>query len=114
MLLVKSRLARRFQVMPGAITKARRHPPWYNVRILEEERPDLLGPDGKLNLEKEDAALMDLFIRDKSDLHTGDLIITDDNLDEEDRHFNRYEVQLKYNEGRYTALYLISKQVCAK
>ncbi|RCN41466.1 hypothetical protein ANCCAN_12575 [Ancylostoma caninum] len=99
--------------MPGAITKARRHPPWYNVRILEEERPDLLGPDGKLNLEKEDAALMDLFIRDKSDLHTGDLIITDDNLDEEDRHFNRYEVQLKYNEGRYTALYLISKQVCA-
>ncbi|EPB71340.1 hypothetical protein ANCCEY_09558 [Ancylostoma ceylanicum] len=63
--------------------------------------------------EKEDAALMDMFIRDKSDLHTGDLIITDDNLDEEDRHFNRYEVQLKYNEGRYTALYLISRQVCA-
>ncbi|KAK6041639.1 hypothetical protein COOONC_20855, partial [Cooperia oncophora] len=34
-------------------------------------------------------------------------------LDEEDRKFNRYEVQLKYNEGRYTALYLISRQVCA-
>ncbi|CAJ0601915.1 unnamed protein product [Cylicocyclus nassatus] len=99
--------------LPGAILKARRQPPWYFVRILEEERPDLLGPNGKLNLEKEDAILMDMFIRDKSDLMTGDLIITDDNLDEEDRHFNRYEVQLKYNEGRYTALYLISRQICA-
>lgn len=37
--------------MPGAILKGRRQPPWYNVRILEEERPDLLGPNGKLNLE---------------------------------------------------------------
>ncbi|KAK6749178.1 hypothetical protein RB195_001652 [Necator americanus] len=106
-------IAAKKPVMPGAIAKAKRQPPWYNVRILEEERPDLLGPDGKLNLEKEDAVLMDMFIRDKSDLQTGDLIITDDNLDEEDRRFNRYEVQLKYNEGRYTALYLISRQICA-
>ncbi|KHJ90548.1 hypothetical protein OESDEN_09609 [Oesophagostomum dentatum] len=95
------------------MVKARRQPPWYSKRILEEERPDLLGPNGKLNLEKEDAILMDMFIRDKSNLQTGDLIITDDNLDEDDRRFNRYEVQLKYNEGRYTALYLISKQVCS-
>ncbi|VDL81226.1 unnamed protein product [Nippostrongylus brasiliensis] len=62
--------------------------------------------------QREEAALMDNFIRSKSDLQIGDLIITDDNLDEDDRKFNRYEVQLKYNEGRYTALYLISRQVC--
>ncbi|KIH67228.1 hypothetical protein ANCDUO_02444 [Ancylostoma duodenale] len=100
--------------MPGAVLKPRRQPPWYSVRILEEERPDLAGANGKINLEKDEAALMDMFIRRKSDLQTGDLIVTDDNLDEENRRFNRYEVQLKYNEGRYTALYLISRQICAK
>ncbi|CAJ0602275.1 unnamed protein product [Cylicocyclus nassatus] len=99
--------------MPGAIVKGRRQPPWYSVRILEEERPDLADVNGKINLEKHEATLMDMFIRKKSDLQTGDLIVTDDNLDEEDRKFNRYEVQLKYNEGRYTALYLISRQICA-
>ncbi|KAK6018956.1 hypothetical protein OSTOST_15427, partial [Ostertagia ostertagi] len=97
-------------ILPGATVRPRKHPPWYSTRILEEERPDLAGNEGKLNLEREEAALMDMFIRGKSDLQTGDLIITDDNLDEEDRRFNRYEVQLKYNEGRYTALYLISRQ----
>ncbi|VDM51966.1 unnamed protein product [Angiostrongylus costaricensis] len=86
-------------VMPGALVKSRHQPKWYNVEILREERPDLFGADGKMAIEREEAALMDMFIRDKSDLQTGDLIITDDNLDEEDRHFNRYEVQLKYNEG---------------
>ncbi|EYC37368.1 hypothetical protein Y032_0798g2408 [Ancylostoma ceylanicum] len=101
------------RIMPGAVVKQRRQPPWYSVRILEEERPDLAGANGKINLEKDEAALMDMFIRRKSDLQTGDLIITDDNLDEENRRFNRYEVQLKYNEGRYTALYLISRQICA-
>ncbi|XGW31496.1 hypothetical protein V3C99_010008 [Haemonchus contortus] len=104
---------KRQQALPGATVKPRKHPPWYSARILEEERPDLAGADGRINLEREEAALMDMFIRGKSDLQTGDLIITDDNLDEEDRKFNRYEVQLKYNEGRYTALYLISRQVCA-
>ncbi|KAK6019990.1 hypothetical protein OSTOST_14362, partial [Ostertagia ostertagi] len=98
--------------MPGAMVKPRQQPDWYGLRVLEEERPDLFGPDGAM--EKEEAALMDNFIRDRNDLQTGDLIITDDNLDEEDRRFNRYEVQLKYNEGRYTALYLISRQVCAE
>ncbi|KAK6746885.1 hypothetical protein RB195_000247 [Necator americanus] len=99
--------------MPGALTKPRHQPPWYSTRILEEERPDLAGANGRLNLAKDEAALMDMFIRNKSDLQTGDLIITDDNLDEDNRRFNRYEVQLKYNEGRYTALYLISRQICA-
>ncbi|KAK5971911.1 CK1/WORM6 protein kinase [Trichostrongylus colubriformis] len=97
--------------MPGAVLKPRKQPEWYSLHVLEEERPDLVGPDKKI--EKEEAELMDNFIRDKTDLQTGDLIITDDNLDEENRRFNRYEVQLKYNEGRYTALYLISRQVCA-
>nr|CDJ97671.1 unnamed protein product [Haemonchus contortus] len=90
--------------MSGALQKPRKQPPWYNARILEEERPDLAGEDGRINLERDEAALMDMFIRGKSDLQIGDLIITDDNLDEEDRKFNRYEVQLKYNEGRYTAI----------
>uniref|UniRef100_A0A7I5EA89 non-specific serine/threonine protein kinase n=2 Tax=Haemonchus contortus TaxID=6289 RepID=A0A7I5EA89_HAECO len=103
---------KRKQALPGATLKQRRHPPWYNARILEEERPDLAGDDGRINLEREEAALMDMFIRGKSDLQIGDLIITDDNLDELNRKFNRYEVQLKYNEGRYTALYLISRQIC--
>ncbi|KJH43586.1 hypothetical protein DICVIV_10401 [Dictyocaulus viviparus] len=101
------------QKMPGTLLKPPRQPPWYSRRIIEEERPDLTGADGKLNLEREEAALMDMFIRGKSDLLPGDLIITDDNLDEDNRRFNRYEVQLKYNEGRYTALYLISRQICA-
>ncbi|XGW31438.1 hypothetical protein V3C99_009977, partial [Haemonchus contortus] len=100
------------QPMSGALHKPRKQPPWYNARILEEERPDLAGEDGRINLERDEAALMDMFIRGKSDLQIGDLIITDDNLDEEDRKFNRYEVQLKYNEGRYTAIYIISRQVC--
>ncbi|KAE9421030.1 hypothetical protein Angca_002161, partial [Angiostrongylus cantonensis] len=99
--------------MPGTLIKPTRQPPWYNRRILEEERPDLAGLDGRIRLEREEAALMDMFIREKSVLQPGDLIITDDNLDEENRRFNRYEVQLKYNEGRYTALYLISRQICA-
>ncbi|VDO51000.1 unnamed protein product [Haemonchus placei] len=136
------------QPMSGALQKPRKQPPWYNARILEEERPDLAGEDGRINLERDEAALMDMFIRGKSDLQIGDLIITDDKrsdhsasyscfeyqvylppigmecilgnvkfdlpdfLDEEDRKFNRYEVQLKYNEGRYTAIYIISRQVC--
>ncbi|WKY06442.1 hypothetical protein Q1695_006549 [Nippostrongylus brasiliensis] len=98
--------------MPGALLKPRRHPTWFSLRLLEEERPDLVAPDGKINLEKEEATLMDLFIKDKCDLQTGDLIVTNDNLDEDNRQFNRYEVQLKYNEGRYSAIYLISRQVC--
>ncbi|VDM78953.1 unnamed protein product [Strongylus vulgaris] len=81
--------------MPGAVTKPRRQPPWYSVRILEEERPDLADANGKINLEdsvcvivrqwknpcklRNEAALMDMFIRKKSDLQTGDLIVTDDN-----------------------------------
>ncbi|KAK5970426.1 hypothetical protein GCK32_013663, partial [Trichostrongylus colubriformis] len=69
---------KRQQILPGATLKPRKHPPWYSTRILEEERPDLAGMDGKLNLEREEAALMDMFIRGKSDLQTGDLIITDD------------------------------------
>ncbi|WKY03823.1 hypothetical protein Q1695_005072 [Nippostrongylus brasiliensis] len=110
--VLPSAAVKRQQVIPGALLKPRHQPPWYSARILEEERPDLAGAEGKLHLEREEAALMDNFIRSKSDLQIGDLIITDDNLDEDDRKFNRYEVQLKYNEGRYTALYLISRQVC--
>ncbi|KAK6058899.1 hypothetical protein COOONC_03512 [Cooperia oncophora] len=69
---------KRQQILPGATVKPRKHPPWYSTRILEEERPDLAGNDGRINLERDEAALMDMFIRGKSDLQAGDLIITDD------------------------------------
>uniref|UniRef100_A0A158P8D2 Protein kinase domain-containing protein n=1 Tax=Angiostrongylus cantonensis TaxID=6313 RepID=A0A158P8D2_ANGCA len=39
--------------MPGTLIKPTRQPPWYNRRILEEERPDLAGLDGRIRLERE-------------------------------------------------------------
>ncbi|VDM62778.1 unnamed protein product [Angiostrongylus costaricensis] len=64
----------------GTLLKPTQQPPWYNRRILEEERPDLAGLDGKIRLEREEAALMDMFIREKSYIQPGDLIVTDDKL----------------------------------
>uniref|UniRef100_A0A1I7X0R5 Protein kinase domain-containing protein n=1 Tax=Heterorhabditis bacteriophora TaxID=37862 RepID=A0A1I7X0R5_HETBA len=102
------------KILPGATTRLVEQPYWYTTKIVEEERPDLAGKEGKLSLDKEEVELLDKYIREKSELFIGDLIITDDNMDEDDRRYSRYEVQLKYNEGRYSAVYIIARQTCAK
>ncbi|KAK5967121.1 hypothetical protein GCK32_001094, partial [Trichostrongylus colubriformis] len=35
-------------IMPGAVLKPRKQPEWYSLHVLEEERPDLVGPDKKI------------------------------------------------------------------
>ncbi|VDM67268.1 unnamed protein product [Strongylus vulgaris] len=56
--------------------------------------------------------LLDRYVRDRAELQMEDLIVTNDNYDEDNRRCQRYEIQLKYNEGRYSAIYIVSKQVC--
>ncbi|WKY12232.1 hypothetical protein Q1695_003651 [Nippostrongylus brasiliensis] len=51
-------------------------------------------------------------IRDTSNHRSLWQVPTPANFDEEERCFVRYEVQLKYNEGRYSAIYIVSKQIC--
>ncbi|KAK5985071.1 Protein kinase domain-containing protein [Trichostrongylus colubriformis] len=63
-------------------------------------------------MESTELDLLDRHVRDRAELHVEDLIVNDDNFDEDERHFVRYEIQLKYNEGRYSAIYIVSKQVC--
>ncbi|VDO93697.1 unnamed protein product [Heligmosomoides polygyrus] len=56
--------------------------------------------------------LLDHYVRERAELQVEDLIVNDDNFDDDDRRFIRYEIQLKYNEGRYSAIYIVSKQIC--
>ncbi|KAK6048868.1 hypothetical protein COOONC_13627 [Cooperia oncophora] len=107
------------KVLPGASTAPPPNPAWYTKRIMEEERPDLAGKDGSFEITSRTAGfqgteldLLDRHVRDRAELQMEDIIVNDDNYDEDDRRFVRYEIQLKYNEGRYSAIYIVSKQVC--
>ncbi|CAJ0607268.1 unnamed protein product, partial [Cylicocyclus nassatus] len=86
-------------------------PPWFKQVLIEEERPDIVAKFGK-NLDVDEAELLDVFLRSGEELVPGDLVITDDNLDEDSREYSRYEVLTKYNEGRYSAIYIVAKQTC--
>ncbi|KAL6744207.1 hypothetical protein Aduo_017165 [Ancylostoma duodenale] len=100
------------KILPGAMNAQATIPSWYTKRILEEERPDLAGKDGRFEMETMELDLLDRYVRERAELQIDDLIVTDDNYDEDDRRFVRYEIQLKYNEGRYSAVYIVSKQIC--
>ncbi|CAJ0588259.1 unnamed protein product [Cylicocyclus nassatus] len=97
--------------LPGALMNAGAAPSWFTKRILEEERPDLAGRKGKFEMEGMELDLLDRYVRDRAELQMEDLIVTNDNYDEDHRRFQRYEIQLKYNEGRYSAIYIVSKQI---
>ncbi|ETN82515.1 hypothetical protein NECAME_07901 [Necator americanus] len=99
--------------MPGALTKPPEHPPWFKRMLFEEERPDMSSKCGKSDLENEEIELLDTFMREREDLIPGDLVIVNDNLDEDSREYSRYEVLTKYNEGRYSAIYIVAKQTCS-
>ncbi|XGW12825.1 hypothetical protein V3C99_013461 [Haemonchus contortus] len=96
----------------GALSKAPPQPPWFKMKLYEEIRPDLVPPTGRSLLESHEIDLLDNFLRGNEQLQAGDLVITDDNLDEESREYSRYEVLVKYNEGRYSAVYIVVKQTC--
>ncbi|KAK6732391.1 hypothetical protein RB195_016649 [Necator americanus] len=101
------------RIMPGALTKPPEHPPWFKRMLFEEERPDMSSKCGKSDLENEEIELLDTFMREREDLIPGDLVIVNDNLDEDSREYSRYEVLTKYNEGRYSAIYIVAKQTCS-
>ncbi|VDO35921.1 unnamed protein product [Haemonchus placei] len=96
----------------GALSKAPQQPPWFKMKLYEEIRPDLVPPTGRSLLESHEIDLLDNFLRGNEQLQAGDLVIADDNLDEESREYSRYEVLIKYNEGRYSAVYIVVKQTC--
>ncbi|ETN76997.1 hypothetical protein NECAME_00523 [Necator americanus] len=100
------------KILPGATVASIAVPSWYTQRILEEERPDLTGKGGKFEMEATELDLLDRYVRERAELQMEDLIVTNDNYDEDDRRFIRYEIQLKYNEGRFSAVYIVSKQIC--
>ncbi|RCN28504.1 hypothetical protein ANCCAN_25752 [Ancylostoma caninum] len=98
--------------MPGALTKQPEQPAWFKQMLFEEERPDLTSKSGKSDLANEEVELLDTFMRGREEMMPGDLVISNDNLDEESREYSRYEVLTKYNEGRYAAIYIVAKQTC--
>ncbi|EYC13702.1 hypothetical protein Y032_0043g873 [Ancylostoma ceylanicum] len=100
------------RIMPGALTKQPEQPAWFKQMLFEEERPDLTSKSGKSDLANEEVELLDTFMRGREDMMPGDLVISNDNLDEESREYSRYEVLTKYNEGRYAAIYIVAKQTC--
>ncbi|RCN33599.1 hypothetical protein ANCCAN_20562 [Ancylostoma caninum] len=53
-------------------------PSWYTKRILEEERPDLAGKDGRFEMETMELDLLDRYVRERAELQIDDLIVTDD------------------------------------
>lgn len=99
------------KILPGASKTPAPVPSWYPKRILQEERPDLTG-DGSIEMDATELDLLDHYVRERAELQVEDLIVNDDNFDDDDRRFIRYEIQLKYNEGRYSAIYIVSKQIC--
>ncbi|KJH40713.1 hypothetical protein DICVIV_13325 [Dictyocaulus viviparus] len=98
--------------LPGALLAPPHVPRWYIKRILEEERPDLAEKNGKFNLELNEMYLLDKHLRERAELQIDDMIVVNDNRDDDDRDYVRYQIQLKYNEGRYSSIYIVSKQVC--
>ncbi|KAK6040973.1 hypothetical protein COOONC_21523 [Cooperia oncophora] len=101
-----------FKPLLGALLKGPEQPPWFKVKLFEDIRPDLVPPSGKGTFEGHEIDLLDNFMRGTEELQAGDLVIVDDNLDEESREYSRYEVLMKYNEGRYSAVYIVAKQTC--
>lgn len=87
-----------------------------------------------LQFQSEDVELLDTFMREREELQPGDLVVVEDkyvfsvvgqlpllccflvsklfSMDEESRDYSRYEVLLKYNEGRYSSIYIVAKQTC--
>ncbi|VDL68261.1 unnamed protein product [Nippostrongylus brasiliensis] len=62
--------------------------------------------------QQQDVDLLDNFMRSKEEFNPGDLVIVDDNMDEDSRDYVRYEILTKYNEGRYSSVYIAAKQTC--
>uniref|UniRef100_A0A0K0CT07 Tub domain-containing protein n=1 Tax=Angiostrongylus cantonensis TaxID=6313 RepID=A0A0K0CT07_ANGCA len=77
------------KVLPGALLTPPPLPNCYTERILQEERPDL-AENGRFKMEEMTTTL---------------------SQNEDDRCCSRYEIQLKYNEGRYSSIYIVSKKV---
>ncbi|VDO47867.1 unnamed protein product [Haemonchus placei] len=99
------------KVLPGAPTNPPPAPSWYIRRLLEEERPDLAGENGEFELEDAELDLLEKDLREHAELQVDDVVVNDDNYDDENRHLVRYEVQIKVNEGRYSAIYIVTKQI---
>ncbi|KAK5967944.1 Protein kinase domain-containing protein [Trichostrongylus colubriformis] len=99
--------------MLGALLKGPEQPPWFKMKLFEDIRPDLVPSTDKSLLESHEIDLLDNFLKGKEELQAGDLVIADDNLDEESREYSRYEILTKYNEGRYSAVYIVAKQTCS-
>ncbi|WKX97634.1 hypothetical protein Q1695_013360 [Nippostrongylus brasiliensis] len=99
-------------VMLGALVKAPDPPTWFKTKLIQEERSDILASSSQSNLEQQDLDLLDNFMRSKEEFNPGDLVIVDDNMDEDSRDYVRYEILTKYNEGRYSSVYIAAKQTC--
>ncbi|KAE9414344.1 hypothetical protein Angca_009964, partial [Angiostrongylus cantonensis] len=98
------------KVLPGALLTPPPLPNCYTERILQEERPDL-AENGRFKMELYELDLLDKYLRHRAELQTDDVIVIDNSQNEDDRCCSRYEIQLKYNEGRYSSIYIVSKKV---
>lgn len=85
--------------MPGVVVV--KQSPDYLSLLLADERPDLTYT-GKLSHAEADC--LDKYLKSHSELMPGDEFMIDNGINAV-----QYEIQRKYNEGRYSALYIVHR-----